>query len=844
MIKKLTLFFIQTMILIFILFNQNQTVLASNNLTNSVNNLISNSQLLNSLSINSASGSLGDDSDFAAFSEHNLPQPENPSYTDRQLVGLSTTQLAVPIIAENRPSSYNTNSIYLKDFSSSDLSNLTTSNFSIDSSSPLSSSDFTFTYSESTLNITLNNNSLMKTNGSGTQIILNVKNPSGTSAQLTIGIWRNYVIRPYVRLNIGSGMQLQYMFNQDLNNLTPTDGATVNDGSTLEYITPNFNIIDGSKKIQTMYDDANSPLTNLYTADTLHGGYLSDYQGISTVGHNYVFIDPNDNQRIMAQSDYSVTTKSNKTYKFRVYHIMEPTSSGESVQVKMKIVNLSVDSNGKETSLPNDFFIFRNYDTKLNDNDRVPIWFSDLITSGVNIGKPKGLYFSETNISPERYRISFDFSNNGGPFGWSAKTPSTVTFTSTSDPGLNTTSHTPDSSAFSGSDSAVSMLYSPSQVGGLGYGDSTKTLGFTTSASDTYAPMIRTNESEIGYSNNSENTNLPNIDITGIVRDFDSSQVKIYYTIDDPVDSNSDASANSGTLLNTVNLKSSDNTTPSWVNYPGNQTTPSSSQITDQDDLQKLATASSAGHNIYVYGVDNGNSTDPTIRISNIETIKVPATGSLKINYQDTDGNEIQDSKTLFGPVGSSYDKTNTHYFPTTITKSDGEKFDLEELPSNVDGTIASGTNEVTLKYARETTVSIQSSPDLDYGSMNSGNDSLIHIKKESNSLVILDTTKNPDWKLSLSASNLVSSTNTLSNVIKYVTLSGQEVNINNDNQIVASYNNNDGASVNLDKYWWKDADTKQGQVSGPMLRFPVGVAIPSGKYTSTLTWNLEDSLD
>lgn len=388
------------------------------------------------------------------------------------------------------------------------------------------------------------------------------------------------------------------------------------------------------------------------------------------------------------------------------------------------------------------------------------------------------------------------------------------------------------------------MLYSPSQVGGLGYGDSTGTLGFTTSGSDSYAPMLRTDKSQIDYTNYSNTNILPNVDITGTVRDFDSSKIKIYYTIDDPIDSNSDASANGGTLLTTTNLTTSDNTAPNWVKYPGSQTTPDTSQITNQDDLKKLSTPSSDGHNIYVYGVDNGSTTDPTARISNIETLKVPATGSLQINYQDSNSNQIKDPQTFFGPVGSSYDKTSTQYFPTTITKSDGEKFDLEELPASVNGTIASGSNKVTLKYVRETTVSIQSSPDLDYGTLNSGNNSLVHVKKQSNSLVILDTTQTPNWKLALSASDLASSTNEFNSVIKYITTSGKELNINNTNQIVATHSDNDGPSVNFDKYWWKDENDQKTQVSGPMLQFPTDVLIPAGQYNSTLTWTLEDSLD
>lgn len=160
-------------------------------------------------------------------------------------------------------------------------------------------------------------------------------------------------------------MQFQYMFDQNNNDLTPTDGTTSNNGTSVHEFMPNYNIIDGSKTVTTLYGNGSYvTVSHLYTGSAFDG-FLSSYTKIIPSGHNYEFVDPNDSKRIMAQSDYSVTTSTNTVYKFRIYQLMEPTSSGNKVQVKMRIVNLSTDMNGKETALPNNFFIIRNYDTNL-----------------------------------------------------------------------------------------------------------------------------------------------------------------------------------------------------------------------------------------------------------------------------------------------------------------------------------------------------------------------------------------------------------------------------------------------------------------------------------------------
>ncbi|WP_125588045.1 MucBP domain-containing protein [Companilactobacillus jidongensis] len=763
-----------------------------------------------------------DDEEFSSFNQENIPQPENNSYVDKQ-ISLTNKSLSVPIVSGNKPDG-NTKSVYLNNFTSSEIADLKTANFNISASSPFKESDFSFKYTPSSLTININDDSLMKTNGAGTQVILDVKSSSGKSGQLTIGIWRNYVTQPYVRLDIGSGMQLQYMYNQDDNDMDPVD-------YTIRSFAPNFHILNNDEVINTQTNDGRD--SAFYLGDVLRQTNLNfGYTRVQTATHSYEFVDPKNNQRLMAQSDYTVKLNSGTVLTFRLLQLMEPSSSKDDVEIKTRFINLTTD-NGNEADLPSDFFLLANCNIELNNNYNLPIWFSDLISTGVNAGKPKGVYVGDTSVenTEDIYRFSFDFSSDDGPFGWGVyggMSFASIPFNGTNDPGQKIIGNLPDTIAFNDVITSLSMYWNQDQMGPLDYGKSSPTLKYSVSASDNRAPFVRTDETELDYSSDKTEESLPNLDISGSVRDLDSSQVKVYYKIDDPVTTN-------GKLLSTVNLTSADNIKPNWVDYPGDQTELSTSQITDSSDLKTLADPSTDGHTIYVYAEDNGSPTNENASVSNVESINIPANGSLKINYEDADGNSIKDSNTIYGQANSTYDVSDNNYFPKEI----GD-YALVSMPSEISGVLQSGTNEATLKYIKLGTVEIQSAPTLDYGQNDSAG-GLVHIKNQTNSLRIKDTTNDHNWKLLLSTTKFVSDNNSLTNIMKYLTSDGRLMNVDDSQSEVESYQDGYDDILNFDNFWWDNPTDKNEQIGGPMIQLPKNTM--PGKYNAVLSWTVNDSL-
>ena len=190
-----------------------------------------------------------DDDDFKDLPNDNPPEPTNPSYREYQLPTLSTKDLVVHLVPGKSLTDSNIN---LPNLTASDLSILTKSNINIDSSSKLQEAEAQVGYdaAKQNLNISLTDTALMKTNGAGTQLVLNIQSPDSLRKdQVVIGIWRNYVKHPSGEIDLGNKLHLQYMLNND-------STWTGNDPDTaLMYAIPNFRIRDESQSgiIDTMF---------------------------------------------------------------------------------------------------------------------------------------------------------------------------------------------------------------------------------------------------------------------------------------------------------------------------------------------------------------------------------------------------------------------------------------------------------------------------------------------------------------------------------------------------------------------------------------------------------------
>lgn len=144
-------------------------------------------------------------------------------------------------------------------------------------------------------------------------------------------------------------------------------------------------------------------------------GKSSD-QKVNPANHSYVIKDPLDSNTILFQFDSTPTlTIDNVSRKcrLRVLSKLEKSSTGQYIILKQKFINYTVDSNNKPVNLPAVWF-YRKYDTDLNGNDSVPVYFRELNSDGI----PRELYFKNTDNTA--YRLDFLFDIPGGPDGWEA----------------------------------------------------------------------------------------------------------------------------------------------------------------------------------------------------------------------------------------------------------------------------------------------------------------------------------------------------------------------------------------------------------------------------------------
>ena len=782
-----------------------------------------------------------DDDDFKDLPNDNPPDPTNPSYREYQLPTLSTKDLVVHLVPGKSLTGSNIN---LPNLTASDLSTLTKSNINIDSSSKLQGTDLAqLDYNPATqnLSIRLTETSVMKANGAGTQLILNIQSPDTLRKdQVVIGIWRNYIMHPFGEIDLGNKLHLQYMLNND-------STWTGNDPDTaLMYAIPNFRIRDESQSgiIDTMYSGyyiiSRAPYSmNLWVGTGTNGPSsprdpTSESDQVNPANHSYVFKDFQDSNTILFQFDSTPTIKSQKC-RLRVLSKLEKSSTGQYIILKQKFINYTVDSNNKPVNLPPVWF-YRKYDTMLNGHDDVPIYYRELNADSI----PRGLYFKNTDNTA--YRLDFLFDIPGGPDGWqAAKYSDNINgFT-----GQRQKGHTPDENALTNTDSGIQMVWSKNKIGALTFGQSSPTIGFETSSGAATAPTIRSDKEKLKYCYDvDKGEDLPPVKLSGSVNSTNKkvNYVKLYYLIDNPT-------------IPTVNtqrkyltqVQISEHELTSWAKFDN-------LQVTDEDDLKTLNSPSSQGHSIYIYGIDNLGYQ------SNIVEIKVLPNVKVSINYICGTQN-IKDPNYFLKAKGETYDLNNTDYAPTKILFK-GTYYKLSPNQTDLSGTVTTDLQEININYAEVGSMAITQVPKLDFDTIAlPPKPTYYNIVTQTDDLQI-KTTGSIAWKLSMSAvpfsqgseTNQLGKADSLDGLLYYRKPNKESVLPNNPVPIntipqevsnsvdVASASETLGntTTTNFRKVWW-DENNPPKQVNGPLLLPPNPFSHPMGTYHSTVTWTLDN---
>ena len=786
-----------------------------------------------------------DDDDFKDLPNDNPPEPTNPSYREYQLPTLSTKNLVVHLVPGKSLTGSNIN---LPNLTASDLTTLTKSNINIDSSSKLQGTDLAqLDYNSATqdLNISLTDTALMKTNGAGTQLVLNIQSPDSLRKdQVVIGIWRNYVKHPSGEIDLGNKLHLQYMLNND-------STWTGNDPDTaLMYAIPNFRIRDESSSsiIDTMYSGyyiiSRAPYhMNLWVGTGTNGPssprdptFESDQ--VNPANHSYVFKDSQDPNTILFQFDSTPTINSEKC-RLRVLSKLEKSSTGQYVVVKQKFINYTVDSNNKPVNLPAVWF-YRKYDTDLNGHDNVPIYYRELDANGI----PRGLYFKNDNTA---YRLDFLFDIPGGPDGWQAAQYSDdIKDNINGFTGQRQKGHTPDESALTNTDSGIQMVWSKNKIGALNFGQSSPTIGFETSSGAATAPTIRSKEGPLTYCYDTDKgEDLPPVKLSGTVNSTNQqvNYVKLYYLIDDPKIPSSDTQRKP---LGQVQINEHELT--SWAKFDN-------LQITDEDDLKTLNSPNSQGHSIYIYGIDNKGYQSNIVEIKVLPNVKVP------IHYICGTQN-IKGDNYILKAEGDSYNLNDTDYAPKSIV-SNGIYYKLSPNQTNLSGTVTTDLKEININYAEAGSMAITQVPKLDFDTIAlPPKPTYYNIVTQTDDLQI-KTTGSIAWKLSMSAvpfyrvteDNQLGKADSLDGLLYYRKPSKESVLPNNPVPIntepkevsnsgdVASASETLGntTTTNFRNVWWDSSKTPPKQVSGPLLLPPSSLKHPQAIYRSTVTWSLDN---
>ena len=787
-----------------------------------------------------------DDDDFKDLPNDNPPEPTNPSYREYQLPTLSTKDLVVHLVPGKSLTDSNIN---LPNLTASDLSTLTKSNINIDSSSKLQEAEAQVGYdaAKQNLNISLTDTALMKTNGAGTQLVLNIQSPDNLRKdQIVIGIWRNYIMHPYGEIDLGNKLHLQYMLNNDS---STTDTAT--DTIPMRFV-PNFRIRDESKSgiIDTMFGGSritSSGDHNFYVGTGDSPNTKSVDGKVNPANHSYVIKDPQDSNTILFQFDSTPTlTIDNVSRKcrLRVLSKLEKSSTGQYVVLKQKFINYTVDSNNKPVNLPEVWF-YRKYDTMLNGKDGVPVYFRELNSDGI----PRGLYFKNTDDTP--YRLDFLFDVPSGPNGWEAYdywrdsggSSDMHNFT-----GQRQIGHKADSEAYNDGnygDSMIGMTWSKNKIGALTFGQSSPTIGFETSSGAATAPTIRSDKEKLKYCYDvDKGEDLPPVKLSGSVNSTNKqvNYIKLYYLIDDPTIPSSNTQRKS---LGQVQINEHELT--SWVKFDN-------LQITNKEELTTLATPDSQGHSIYIYGIDNLGYQSNIVEIKVLPNVKVP------IHYKC--GTEsIKDDNYILKAEGDSYNLNDTDYAPNSIV-SNGIHYKLSPNQTNLSGTVTTDLQEINIKYEEVGSMAITQVPKLDFDTITlPPKPTYYNIVTQTDDLQI-KTTGSIAWKLSMSAvpfsqgseTNQLGKADSLDGLLYYrkpnkesvlpntpVPINTEPKEVSNSVDVAsASVINDNTTTTNFRNVWW-DKNNPPKQVNGPLLLPPNPFFHPMGTYHSTVTWTLDN---
>lgn len=571
--------------------------------------------------------------DYFGLANDNPPEPTNPSYREYELTDLKQKDLTVNFVSG---SSLTGNSLNLPHLTKKDLTELTIDNISIDNDhSKLQKSDLTkldYNATKQELEISLTDAALMKTNGAGTQLILNIKSKDDLRQdQAIIGIWRNYVSHPFFELDIGNKLFLQYMLNNDSTYQVTDSSNKGNEGSNPSMslvggkAIPNYRIRDASRKtsIDTMFHGERIyswQYNNLFIGNATE----SPNRNIPLEPKNHIYVGTNSKYpgRILFQFDSTFKlVNSTNLIRLRVMSCLDPSTNKQQVATKQKLINYSTDSSNKPTALSG-LWLYRMYDTCLKGKDGVPIYFGNIdpITK-----LTEGIYFKNDD---DPYRLDFLFNGDSGPQGWDAIQFEFLTTNMSDFVGKNVPGNTADDIAFDGEDSVITMVWPAAQLGTIDFGKTSPTIGYQVTSSAANAPVVSTKEKELSYVQDPDkNNSLPPLKLNGKVNSTnkDVKKVNLYYLIDQakiPTDETQRKS------LGSVTFKADQHAINSWVTF-------NNLSITDESDLKTLATINGSGHTICIYGIDDQGGE------SNLEEIKILPNSKLIIHYVNELGKKL-----------------------------------------------------------------------------------------------------------------------------------------------------------------------------------------------------------
>lgn len=857
-------FFSYLLIIIYLLFGLPITNTQASLQNNVLPKIYQNSDLQSGSLLKDASSTTEAIKSSFGLTNDNPPEPTNPCYQEYQLADLKTKDVTVDLAVG---SSSGGNKVHLPNLTAHDLSELTMDKITIADRSKLQASDLTQLTYDSTkqeLKISLTDSALMKTNGAGTQLVLNIQSKDGQRKdQAVIGIWRNYIEHPYFELDVGNKLYLQYMLNND-STYPNTEPISTKFDNIYNRATPNYRLRDAAKNnkiIDTMYHADGKTMADWTNNGTFIGEIGKDdklnidvYNNprLDPNDHIYVGTDPDHPKRIIYQFDTTLKVKMDNglvvNLRLRVFSYLEPSSNNQQIIFKQKFVNYTTDSSNKPVVLP-PIWIYRKYDTDLNGDDYVPIYLSSINSNGY----PNGLYFKDdSKVYADPYRLDFTFNIDDGPQGWDAfqYSDNMVDFV-----GRNKTGFEANQKIFPPSDvnvdSAIAMVWSPSKIGATDFGSSSPTMSYITSSSMALAPTISGAKEELSYPHDPDNENpLPPLTINGKVNTTNRAvkKVNLYYLVDtNDIPKNPEGRKS----LGEVNIPEDQHNIDNLTSFSG--------KIEDQNDLKTLAALKDAGHTIYVYGIDDQGMQSNLWKLKVLPNIKIP------LHYVDELGHKITNDRYLVGTEGSSYDLTQGNYLPQKIVTKDA-KYKLADTTENPDlkGTFDKSVTEINIKYQKNGALTIKTVPNLDFGNITlSSHRLLFPISKQNNDLEITDSTGEPvEWKLLMQATpfyridpsdaNQLIKSDKLDDLLKYrltdtdlrsITDTAQEIGRYSDLPYDASTKNGEIVTTNFQKVWWS-SDNPPKQLQGPMLQTPNNFQTKPGQYRSTVTWSLENVLD